>query len=179
MDRSGLAELLLSSVLPAERAAAVTGDFLEEFEGRGGFRFWSRVFRTAAAAVASDFVRRPLWMLAIGIAGSLRTMAPGIALALLIGPLAAHRDLLGFVVLLTGFCMAVWQVRCGMWLARYRPESAIASCMAVIATGWLFILLVTTTPARTVNQQLVSASGDVLLLAGAAMQRRRAGAHGS
>lgn len=34
MDRSRIAEFVLSCVLPEERAAAVTGDFLEEAESR-------------------------------------------------------------------------------------------------------------------------------------------------
>jgi hypothetical protein len=49
MRRASLAELLLSFVTSPERAAAITGDLLEQCEGAGALRFYFLVGRTALA----------------------------------------------------------------------------------------------------------------------------------
>ena len=172
MDRNRVAEFVLSSVLPAERAAAVTGDFMEEFEGRGGFWFWSSVLRTVAARVASDFVRRPFAMFAIGIAGCLRIIAPILMLAILAAPFApyGHRWVLDWIA---GLIVVPWQFRCGMWLGRYRPKSALASCVSVILLGWIWMLIVHTTPPRSTANFVMSGGRDVLLISGALWARYR------
>lgn len=172
MDRSKVAELLLSSVLPAEQAAAVTGDFVEEFSGRGGFWFWSSVLRTVAARVASDFIRHPVSLFGVGIAGCLLSIAPVIVLAAIAAPLAqyGHRwipELIAWLGILP------WRVQCGRALARWKPGSALASCIAVILLGWACILIVHTTPPRSTVHFVMSGVQDVLLISGALWARYR------
>lgn len=172
MDRSRVAEFVLSCVLPADRAAAVTGDFLEEAESRGPIWFWSSVARTVAARIAGDLVRRPFSMLGIGMAGCLRIIAPVLGLALVAAVFApyGHRLVLEWIAALV---IVPWQFRCGMWLGRYRPKSAFASCVSVIALGWIWLLIVHTTPARNTAHFVMGGVHDLLLISGALWARYR------
>jgi len=171
VDRSRVAEFVLSLALPAERAAAVTGDFIEEFEGRGGFWFWSSVVRTVAARVVSDFVRRPFSMFAIGIAGCLLIIVPALVFAFSLSPLSAGHPWVANWIFLP--VILAWYVRCGMWLGRYRPKSALASCVSVILLGWIWMLIVHTTPPRSTANFVVGGVRDVLLISGALWARYR------
>jgi hypothetical protein len=171
--RSGrAAEFVLSCVLPVDRAAAVTGDFIEEFGASGGFWFWSSVLRTVAARVTSDFVRRPFLMLGIGMAGCLRIVAPVLVLAMIAAPFApyGHRWVLDWIA---GLVIVPWRFRCGMWLGRYRPKSAIASCVSVILLGWIWMLIIHTTPPRSTANYVMGGMNDVLLISGALWTRYR------
>src|SRR6185312_2671008 len=122
--------------------------------------------------VASDFVRRPFAMFAIGIAGCLRIIAPILMLAILAAPFApyGHRWVLDWIA---GLIVVPWQFRCGMWLGRYRPKSALASCVSVILLGWIWMLIVHTTPPRSTANFVMSGGRDVLLISGALWARYR------
>ncbi len=67
MERDRIAEWILSLALPAERAAAVTGDFLEEARERGGFWFWSSVLRTVAGCIWCDVRECPRELISLGV----------------------------------------------------------------------------------------------------------------
>ncbi|HEY4088273.1 MAG TPA: hypothetical protein VGM43_20210 [Bryobacteraceae bacterium] len=171
MDRSQAAEFLLSCVLPVEQAAAVTGDFVEEFEGRGEFWFWSSVLRTVAARVASDFVRRPFLMLGIGITGCLLIIVPAFAFVFTLSSLSFGHPWLAnwiFLPVILG-----WYVRCGMWLGRCRPKSGLASCSAVILFGWMWTAIVHTTPPRPTAYLVMGGVHDVLIICGMLWARYR------
>lgn len=56
-------------MLPAERAAAVTGDFLEEAGSRGGLWFWSSVLRLVSSRVWSEWKETPFELVGIGVQG--------------------------------------------------------------------------------------------------------------
>jgi hypothetical protein len=68
-ERGRIAEGILSLVLPAERASAATGDFLEEAGERGGVWFWSSVFRTLAGCVWRDVRESPRKLIWLGVRG--------------------------------------------------------------------------------------------------------------
>jgi hypothetical protein len=173
VDRSQAAEFLLSCVLPAEQAAAVTGDFVEEFEGRGEFWFWSSVLRTVAARVASDFVRRPFSMLRIAIAGLLRILAM-VPVFALVAAQFAHYGYRSAPQWVTGIGILVWLVRCGMWLARrYQPGSALASCIAVVLLEWIWALIVYTTSPLSRTDLVMGCVYNVLLISGGLWARYR------
>ncbi len=195
MERSRVAEFVLSCVLPAERAAAVTGDFLEEAEKRGRVWFWSSVARTAASRVMNDFRERPLAMMGVGAAGYLRS--GGILAVVLVAywmftHLAVHHMGEGVMVNVAppgtppdleprwviawsgNFLWAVWLYDCGRWTARRMPGFEIASAVSAGAFGWMAIL------AASIYLHLFVPGGsidpsvwhDLPLIAGAIVERR-------
>jgi len=171
VDRNRVAEFVLLLVMPVERAAAVIGDFLEELEGRGGFWFWSSVLRIVTARVASDFVRRPFSVLAIGIAGCVRIIVPALVLVFIASSFAHGRAwVLNCVVVIP---MLGWYIRCGMWLGRYRPKLAAASCVAVILLGWVWILMVVVPKLPHPPDLALGGVHDLLLISGALWARYR------
>jgi hypothetical protein len=60
MDDAHLAESMLELVAPADHAAAVIGDLIEEAPRRGRRWFWLSVVRTALAFVWRDIATRPI-----------------------------------------------------------------------------------------------------------------------
>lgn len=141
MDRSRVAEFVLSCVLPAERAAAVTGDFLEEAGERGGFWFWSSVFRTVASGVWSDIREAPGELIWLGVRGFFENLV-GIAwygaclglllsLAFLLAGWMMHAKLPvqgDSLVLL----IAIWVATrgTGQSLGRRVPDRKLAACVS-------------------------------------------------
>jgi hypothetical protein len=69
MDNLQVAEWILSSVLPPDRAAAAVGDFAEEAARRGSLWFWSCVFRTVITQIRSDLSANPVSMARLGLMG--------------------------------------------------------------------------------------------------------------
>lgn len=160
--RSGrVAEFLLSCVLPAERAAAVTGDFLEEAGERGAFWFWSSVVRTVVSQVLNDFRERPFAMIGIGVAGFLRNIAfmvPPLAGLFILSHFRGHymrepvmvnvapagtpprMELMWQINWTLNILWAVWLFGCGRWAARKMPGMEVAAGVAIGAMGWVAIL---------------------------------------
>jgi hypothetical protein len=192
VDRSRIAEFVLSCVLPAERAAAVTGDFLEEAEARGQLWFWSSVLRTVASRIVNDFRRRPFAMMGVGIAGCLRNLAFVIAVtaASLIFVLLNHWLPVMVNVAPPGspplieprwhpnwtvdVLLAVWLFQCGRWAARKMPGFEVAAGVSIAAVGWMAILagwiyLHFYVPGGHID---LSVWHDLPLIAGAVVQRR-------
>ena len=153
MDRGRAAEFLLSCVLPAERAAAVTGDFLEEAGARGQVWFWSSVFRTLVSRVVNDFCERPFALMGVGIVGCLRNLAfvvASLAVSLIIlllnhwlpvmvnvAPPGAPPQIepIWHLNWLAVIFWVVWLFQCGRWAARKMPGSEVASGVSV--GGWM------------------------------------------
>jgi hypothetical protein len=67
MRRADLAEAILSLAAPRERAASITGDFLEEHPG--AFRFWFLVGRTTVAQAWRQLAAEPKAIAGIVIRG--------------------------------------------------------------------------------------------------------------
>ena len=63
MRKDNAAHMLLSLVLPSERASAIVGDLLEETSTHS-FRFWTLIARTAATALGYGLMRARLSMFA-------------------------------------------------------------------------------------------------------------------
>jgi hypothetical protein len=70
MRKDQIAEKFLGLLTTPERAAAISGDLMESAARRGGFWFWSRVLRTAAALLWSGFMAEPFHLLKLGFTGS-------------------------------------------------------------------------------------------------------------
>jgi hypothetical protein len=143
MDRSRIAESILSCALPPERASAVTGDFLEEAGARGGFWFWSSVVRLLASTVWNDWREAPLELTGLGARGFVRNLvfllkyALWFALVTLPGfylfgwTWQMMAGLPGIDLVLT--CAAAYST--GRWIGRRAPERKLAACLALaIAT---------------------------------------------
>ncbi|HEY4088272.1 MAG TPA: hypothetical protein VGM43_20205 [Bryobacteraceae bacterium] len=144
--RSGrIAEFLLSCALPPDRAAAVTGDFLEEAAERGYIWFWSSVFRTVVTRIIADFAEHTRAVARVGLIGSLRINLVDMAVSAGVALFAALLRLgnihpAGVFEGLLGLWMAWWYVRCGFWIAERAPDAAIASCISTALIGWVGLL---------------------------------------
>jgi len=64
MRRERFVEGLLSLVAPADHAASVVGDLMEEADARGNLWFWQCVVRLAFSLLARDLLAAPLTMVA-------------------------------------------------------------------------------------------------------------------
>ncbi len=183
MERSQVAEFVLSYVLPAERAAAVTGDFLEEAEARGHVWFWSSVVRTVVSRVASDLRERPFAMMRIGLAGAARSGA----CVFVLYAASSVLDLFGKSVLMwqlawtMNIVWALWLFYSGRWVARNMAGAEVASGIAVAFAGW--VMLLSWVIFWRVRGIPMDPSGmawhDLPLIAGVIAQRRRRMAYGS
>jgi hypothetical protein len=124
VDRSRIAEFVLSLALPAERASAVTGDFLEEAAARGGLWFWSSVGRTLASQVWEDWRQAPLELAGLGVRGFAVNLAVFAVLAL---PGLFLNDSRSAILLAS--CAAAYFT--GRWVGRRAPERKLAACLAL------------------------------------------------
>jgi hypothetical protein len=138
-------------VLPAERAAAVVGDFAEEAEERGKLWFWNSVIRTAVSRLASDFTERPLVVLRAGTLGYLRSLAVFVLWTLLVRAVIvpmmfAYPATTAFPAWLPltkwpfEILWTVWLFFCGQWAGRRAPGSELASGITIVLIGWIPII---------------------------------------
>ncbi|HEY7190271.1 MAG TPA: hypothetical protein VH436_27150 [Vicinamibacterales bacterium] len=67
MRRDRFAEGLLSLVAPADHAASVVGDLMEEADARGSLWFWQCVVRLAFSLLARDLLAAPLTLAAASV----------------------------------------------------------------------------------------------------------------
>jgi hypothetical protein len=195
---------VLSCVLPAERAAAVTGDFLEDAGLRGQVWFWNSVVRTVTSRILNDFRGRPFAMMGIAVAGLLRNIAfafpPFFALAVFT-LFPGHHMGEGVMVNVArpgtppylepmwqinwtlNILWAVWLFYSGRWAARRIPGMELASGVAIAMTGWAAIfawaIYLHFFGSGAVAHPGVVAWHDLPLIAGTIVQRRRRVAYGS
>ena len=202
MGRSGIAEFVLACVMPAERAVAVTGDFMEEASIRGSLWLWSSVVRTVLSRIAGDFLERPLTMIRVGGLGYLITLlfplcvlgllqiavrwlshSPGHSfgepLAINTPPPSAPPKLyLAWPLQSIHFLWPVWFFLSGKWAARRAQGREAASALAVAGFGGLGILVYLAVLWRNgltpdLTIYLQSVWHDVVLMAGALWARYR------
>jgi hypothetical protein len=151
-ERGRIAEGILSLVLPAERAAAVTGDFVEEFEGRGEFWFWSSVLRLFFSCIYNEWKQAPREFVELGVRGFMVNFATNATCEWGLGLLAygvfssAGRATDGSVhetVIAVANCISAWAT--GLWLGHRAPGREIAACLAlgVVPLSILFLVLAT------------------------------------
>src|SRR5579862_9347044 len=62
MRKDRIAEFILSLTMPADRAASMVGDLMEDFAGHT-FHFWSYVLRTELSYVRRGFAAEPFQLL--------------------------------------------------------------------------------------------------------------------
>ena len=140
VDRGRVAEFVLSCALPAERAATVAGDFLEEAGERGGFWFWNSVFRTVARCVWCDVRENPGELIWLGFRGYFENFVGTVWYAFCLGLLSYPAFLLiawmrhekyavqgDWLILL----FAIWVAtrRSGRSLGRQAPDRKLAACV--------------------------------------------------
>ena len=74
MDRIRTAELILSLVFPADRAASIAGDFSER-----PLRFWIDVTRTALSGLWNDVTEHPVSLMMLAVRGCLTSAAASLS----------------------------------------------------------------------------------------------------
>jgi hypothetical protein len=183
VDRSRLAELVLSCVLPADRAAAVTGDFLEEAGSRGRVWFWSSILRTIISRVKSDFLERPLMMIRVGGLGFLRNaLFPLLVYGLLVAAVkmlkAPDMKLARQIEWPVYILWPIWIFMGGRWAGRKARGCEAAAAVAVAGFGWMAVALDFAWLARngiglSSTIYLQSVWHDAVLIAGALWARYR------
>jgi hypothetical protein len=124
--------------MPAERAAAVTGDFLEEAESRGPVWFWSSVFRLVSSTVWNQWKESPLELAGVGVLGFVlnfvATALCSLCLAVLAFPVlwllgwARDESAYGPVMVLASWAAAY---STGRWIRIRAPGREVAVCLAL------------------------------------------------
>jgi len=185
VDRSRVAEFVLSCVLPAERAGAVMGDFLEEAGARGQVWFWSSVVRTVVSRVKSDFLEGPLTMIRVGGLGFLRNaLFPLLFFGLLLAAVkvlkAPDMKLARLLEWPVYILWPIWIFLGGRWAGRKGEGREIASALAVAGFGWMAVALDLVVLSRNGIRlgstiYLQSVWHDVALIAGALWARYQNG----
>jgi hypothetical protein len=181
MTKTGLAEWILSQVLPPDRAASTVGDWMEDVDKRGNIWFWSCVIRTVVSHVWSGLTESPASVARLGLLGYARYSLVIVGMAALWNVFlvshyhhAIHRWPFDLAVHLTWFSLAF---QTGRWIARRARGREISVCAVVVFLGWasLFVQELTLwqrgVPASYIN--LTGVAHDLVLLAGALCLRRR------
>ena len=170
MNRTRIAEWILSLALPNERAAAVVGDLAESVEERGRLWFWSCVLRLTGAKIWQDLSERPLAMIWLGVRGFVASALAPVACMLLVvfvlflidghGDIRTRHDwawsllvrnvakpsappdieLQRSVQWTMMLFWTAWIFRTGRAVARRTPGREIPACLAVSILGWIAIL---------------------------------------
>ncbi len=148
MDRSRVAEFALSWVLPPERAAAVTGDFLEEARERGGFWFWSSVIRLFFCCISDEWKQTPRELIVLGSRGFginwLMMAVFGLLVSWIFSQMEWAMDGSGHeIVDALANWVAAWAA--GLWIGRRAPGREIAACLGLlfVPLSVLFVVLAT------------------------------------
>ena len=131
MPDAAKAEWILSFVMPAENAAATTGDLLELSTPHAA-RFWISVLRVFAASLASDFAKRPIPVLGLALGGFLAQFL--LPLPVLLPVLLAFFGSAGnqpLRIALVLCILTLTQVVIGRTLAVRFPRNAAAVCIAI------------------------------------------------
>jgi len=153
MRELGIAEWLLSLVLPADRAASVVGDFAEEADERGLVWFWLCVLRTVGSRVWSDLVESPFYLGGVVLRGyflsGLGTLCCFVGFAVAMAPIfiatawlehekvlttSFAKEAVEFLTAVIGTAaMAVAAFQTGRWIAQRAPRREMTACVMMCA----------------------------------------------
>jgi hypothetical protein len=126
MTKSGIAEWILSQVLPPDRAAPTVGDWMEDADKRGNIWFWSSVIRTAVSRVWSDLAESH--RLVLGLA--LRSSAPVLAHCVDATLWSLDKALWSQWTLVSVASLVGIGVVTGRWIALRAQDRKVAVCIA-------------------------------------------------
>ena len=151
MRRDRMAERILGLFTSPERAAAVTGDLMEDARASGTVWFWGCVARTAFSMLGRDLADVPLFMAGLAFRGAvfalclsllwgLATIA-GVAVFAIVWvqvrpawlSVTGGLQYLSQIVALAGIGWV--QYRTGRWMARRAGGREIAACAAYLLFG--------------------------------------------
>jgi hypothetical protein len=151
-----IAEWILGLVTSRDRAASTVGDLLEGATTRGGWWFWSGVFRTAASLLWGDVAEHPALMTGLAVGGLAVEMALSLLALALAGVAGSAAGILGGwsgppvtsvgwrLVLKLVVDVPEWVIPflIGRILARWAPGRELAACLAYAILGSMFNIVI-------------------------------------
>jgi hypothetical protein len=198
MDKSRIAEWVLSLVMEPAQAVSVTGDLMETAASHNEAWFWSNVFRTLAGTVWSDFKEHPFFVVWLATRGVFVHFGLFVAEVICFVCSCAILEKILSRDLMSSFRLWEWAIVvyggiavtaffAGAWIARRSFGKDIAVCVVIFAIRpsvtcglvalffWpISFLLKTEFPNHLVWSW---GSGDIVLLScylvGATLMRRR------
>jgi hypothetical protein len=191
MHNARIAEEILSMVTPRDRAAAITGDLLEDSETPR--QFWLSVARIAVSLVGEAIAAAPLQLLAVACLGWFVFMTITLGLQLLVwagGYALVHHTVLEWTGLGVAFAwppgphglapwieslvLLIWApMKSGSYLARWRSGEAAAISLAIFLTWPLLASVITFVALSTKVTLTILPVIQAFAITGALRERRR------